>query len=511
MSLKVFDYGSILARLLLVDWSPDDLTSELSEVDSAIVRLSERSRELRERINSKNPFLSLPAEIISEISMMACSPVYKATEPDDFVMSRQPITPFKLGKTCRTWRRLVWTSPRCWDIIFLDLRRNAETYQVQVELLEGWLSRSGELPLSIHLDELEDEPEQWARSPPTEVFNLLARYSHRWLHVSTFLVYPCWKQLEKFPLPQLTSFAVGPPGNIQQAAGYRATWRISDAPLLRNAYITMFREEIVLPTHQLTQLTLESLVWQDCLSILSECAPNLVHCALSDLRTDLVNSITPAAFTLPCLSSFSAGSSAMAYNPVLRILDCITTPVLSRMQLQSGAEPLAAIGDFLSRTSCSLRELSLNMVQYMQDEVPLIALLADTEKLEKLELFCDFEGISDLILDHLNPARPQRLPQYLPAAQILLPNLRCFCYNGLMEFELETLVDMIDMQYRMAEGSEEGSGLRSEGDRNRVARPVEFNINLLKVVPSKHASLSTSAETLRRLTKEHAGIRLSLY
>ena len=509
MSLKFCDYGPILERLL-VDWSPNDLTLQLSEVDSTITRLSERSRELREQINAKTPFLSLPAEIISEISTMTCSPVYTASGLDDFVMSGQLTTPFNLGKTCRTWRHTVWASPRCWNIIFLELRRNAETYQLQVALLEGWLSRSGDLPLSIHLSsELEDEPEQWARNSPTEVFDLLARYSHRWLHVSTFLVDPCWKQLEKFPLPRLTSLAVRPP-IIGQAAGRKASWRISDAPLLRNAYILAFGKEIALPTHQLTQITLQSLVWQDCLSILSECASNLVHCSLPDLKPGLVQGTSPAAFTLPCLSSFSARCSySMPHSPVSRILDCIKAPVLSRMQLQWDAEPLTAIQAFLSRSSCALHELSLNMVQYMhQNEPSLIALLADTEKLEKLELICQMEGISDLILNHLNPSRPG-ITQHLPAAQILLPNLRYFHYNGPMEFELGTLVDMIEMRYCMAEDSDEGLGLRSEGDRNRVARPAVFNINILKVVPSKRASLSASAETLRRLRKEHAGVTLS--
>lgn len=417
MSLKVCDYLSIPAKLF-VD-SPDDLTSQLSEVDSAMAPLSEQSRELREWINAKNPFVSLPAEIMSEISMMACSPVYKASEPDDFVMARQLTTPFNLGKTCRTWRHIVCTYPRCWNIIFLHLRRNAETYKAQVALLEGWLSRSRDLPLSIHLDESEYEPARWVHNPPTEVFNLLERSSQRWLHVSTFLVFPCWKQPEKFPLPWLTSFAMRPPGKSRRGSGYKPGWGISDAPLLRNANFTAFRNTIALPTHQLTQITLKSQTWQDCVYILLACAPNLVHCALPDLNS--FNETTSAAITLPCLSSFSAGCpyprKYRANSPVSLILKCITAPVLSRMQLQwieiSGAEPLI-IRDFLSRSSCSLRELSFNIEQYMQqNEPPLIALLADMEKLEKLELICGMEGISDLILDHLNPARPQRLPQYL--------------------------------------------------------------------------------------------------
>lgn len=169
-----------------------------------------------------------------------------------------------------------------------------------------------------------------------------------------------------------------------------------------------------------------------------------------------------------------------------------------------------AVRHFLSRSSCSLCELSLNLVQYTrQNEPSLIALLSVTEKLEKLELICEVEGISDLVLDHLNPARPQRLPQHLPAAQILLPNLRDLYYNGRMQFELGTLVDMIKMRYRMAEDNDEGLGLRSEENFNRVARPAVFNINIVDVPPSQRVSLSASAETLRRLTKEHGCISLS--
>ena len=71
-------------------------------------------------------------------------------------------------------------------------------YKTRLELLESWLPRSGDL-LSIHLDQLEGEPAGLVENPPVEVFDLLVGFSHRWLHVRTFLVRPCWEGLENFP------------------------------------------------------------------------------------------------------------------------------------------------------------------------------------------------------------------------------------------------------------------------------------------------------------------------
>ena len=80
MLAKARNCGSTLAELLF-DWPPE----KLPELDSAIARLSLKSRALRKQINTRNPFLSLPAEIIPEISIMACEPVYEANDPVNIV------------------------------------------------------------------------------------------------------------------------------------------------------------------------------------------------------------------------------------------------------------------------------------------------------------------------------------------------------------------------------------------------------------------------------------------
>ena len=444
---------------------------------------------------------------------MACEPVYEAGDPDNFVKSRQLTTPLMLGKICRLWRHIVLDSPRLWNVIFLDLRRKPQVYKTQLELLESWLSRSGDLLLSIYLDELEGGPAGWVENPPVEVFDLLAGYSHRWLHVSTFLVGPCWEGLEKLPLPSLTTLAVRPPGNAHSATGLtEAIWRISYAPSLRSAYFVMFdKVGMELPTHQLTEITMKSCTWQDCLSLLAS-APNVVHCTLLDLRSHFSDD-HHAVIALPYLSSLTVGCQVGVL-----VLRSIMTPALSQMQAIWSTnlypESFASVKTFLSRSSCSLRELSFDVPHFWKpSEKALIVTLADMENVEKLELICERGGTLEPVFYHLNPARPQYTPQYLPPGRVVLPNLRCFRYRGPMTFEIHYLIKMIDMRYRMSIDGEKDMQLepvRREGNHNRIARPESFNIEILKM--KRHYSYTTLcdyADTLLRLMEEHDGITFS--
>ena len=90
---------------------------------------------------------------------------------------------------------------------------------------------------------------------------------------------------KNFPLPFLTTLVVRPPGGADSATELReAIWRISYAPSLRNGYFVMFdKVGMELPMHQLTQITMKSCIWQDCLSLLAS-APNVVHYTTSRLK-----------------------------------------------------------------------------------------------------------------------------------------------------------------------------------------------------------------------------------
>ena len=273
-------------------------------------------------------------------------------------------------------------------------------HKTQLELLESWLSLSGDLLLSIHLDELEGEP-AGLENPPVEVFDLLAGYS-------TCQDIPRTSLLRKLPLPSLTSLAFRPPGGADSATELReAIWRISYAPSLRNAYFTMFNKVgMELPIHQLTQITMKSCIWQDCLSLLAS-ALNVVHRALLDLRSYFSDN-HQAVIALPSnLSSLTVGF-LVGFLLVMRVLDSIMIPALSdagHMECKFGSKAFHQYRDFpLPIFTLNPLSLSLHVTHFWRTcEQALIATPADTESLEKSELNCKWGGKFEPVFYHPNP------------------------------------------------------------------------------------------------------------
>ncbi|KZT73978.1 hypothetical protein DAEQUDRAFT_661787 [Daedalea quercina L-15889] len=59
------------------------------------------------------------------------------------------LVPLALGSVCQYWRDVSLTSPRIWQRLVLSGRREVEASHAQAQL---WLSRSGQLPLYIHVN-----------------------------------------------------------------------------------------------------------------------------------------------------------------------------------------------------------------------------------------------------------------------------------------------------------------------------------------------------------------------
>ena len=151
-----------------------------------------------------------------------------------------------------------------------------------------------------------------------------------------------------------------------------------------------------------------------------------------------------------------------------------------------------------------------------RSEQALITMLADIERLEKLELGCKRGGKFGPVFYHLNPARPQHTPQYLPPSRVVLPNLRCFRYKGPMAFEIPHLTKMIDMRYRMSKVDEEKNSelerIERQGNHNRIARPESFDIEILEMKRDRcSTTLCDYADTLERLMEEHEGVTFSVF
>ncbi|PPQ83938.1 hypothetical protein CVT25_000691 [Psilocybe cyanescens] len=107
-------------------------------------------RNLRTEINDHHDPITrrFPPELTSrvfEISSEECGPYDLHGEiPWD-----QLFTPLILGAVCQTWRHIAWSSPSLWTRICISSK--VAMKDAYVDLVEEWLQRSGQLPLSMDI------------------------------------------------------------------------------------------------------------------------------------------------------------------------------------------------------------------------------------------------------------------------------------------------------------------------------------------------------------------------
>ncbi|PPQ95597.1 hypothetical protein CVT26_008627 [Gymnopilus dilepis] len=125
---------------------------------------------------------SLPIELISTIFV-------------HYVHSIPTTSPLTLGKICRRWRYIAWSTPELWTELTMDsLHSTSETH---IELAEEWLGRSGSLPLSIKyssyqkgtgdIDEEPIEADSEMLAYSQRMLKVLSRCSDRWHTLSLVL------------------------------------------------------------------------------------------------------------------------------------------------------------------------------------------------------------------------------------------------------------------------------------------------------------------------------------
>ncbi|KAJ6589151.1 hypothetical protein B0H19DRAFT_923037, partial [Mycena capillaripes] len=104
--------------------------------------------ELRQATQTFYPVLTLPPEIVSEI-FLNYLPTYPKIPPLFGISS-----PSLLCQICRHWRAITVSTPVLWRAIRMDganHRDSEEMLTAKLELIETWLSRSGDCPLALSL------------------------------------------------------------------------------------------------------------------------------------------------------------------------------------------------------------------------------------------------------------------------------------------------------------------------------------------------------------------------
>ncbi|KAF9467520.1 hypothetical protein BDZ94DRAFT_1318511 [Collybia nuda] len=447
-----------------------DPRQQLAEVEDEILHLETQLRKrldqrqaLKQLINAQSsPLLRLPFDVLSEISLIMF--------PELDISAYDSTTPLLLGSICKTWRDLAWATPRLWSTILVKVK-NPENYYhpPKVNLLEEWLLRSRELPVSIHLAltkprKPRDATIMW------QIMSLIARCSERWQHIN--LDIPYFFNKDFCPVPkgysQLQSLRVsGLVWNFPQDLD-----PFEAAPVLREVSLQNYMGGLF-PASSISHLTVESVSIHECLMLLQR-HPNLVNCTFGSISTFDFNS-TPLPTTVDALSLefLKLSFTHMGAEAASLLLDKLFVPSLCDLTLSvyKDVSPIDNLVSLVQRSSCRLTRLGL---LYMNiSDTQLVEGLAVLPSLRELELRVAAFGtriIKQLTLDSNQD----------PSVPVFLPNLKMLSLTLGDQNTIDSiaLVAMVRSRWRRQESAgdaEVNNGSRAES----IARLEAFNITAI--------------------------------
>jgi len=243
------------------------------------------------------------------------------------------------------WRDISLTTPQLWSRISLDIGLQGKSFEVEANLMDTWLSRTGQYPLSIEIFRTENF--QLTRHVPKPLIpKALIESCCRWKYLR---LSGSWSWLYGGALNGVRNHI----SNLQNLVYDQAQ---NDASFLHSyGPITIFEETpqlryhrcrsmihpsaFTLPWAQLVGFSAEHMSDRQCYDVLSR-APNLLTFSISAMSQSRNPPLHPI------------------HHSHLRSL-CITLPAL--LELQYTEVPAKSLLDFLSRTGCPLQTLVLGL------------------------------------------------------------------------------------------------------------------------------------------------------
>ena len=375
----------------------------ISAVDEEIARLEEtlfdlqsKRREMMEYTKAHKaliaPARTLPTELLAEIFTLCLSENWHDRRFD----VRQ--APLLLSNICKRWREIALSTPFLWSTLIFDSNKASP-----VALARTWLARSATVPLYIKISQpfVDTCGQDWT----INVLNLLVAETERWEHIDIWARYRINSHMLPFKnrLPALKSITVAIPPEVSDNTIFSP---FTEVPLLRDLRIVqgrgshpplMFR--VAHPPW--SQLTCLSVIMPDC-KFLQEILPgamSLVTLELYDISSCYDTAIT--TISLPNLKRLTfEAANPRAPNT---FFPYVTFPSLDSLNISYGSSAQAGgwLGQSnllacLERSSCSLKQISMNCVPIAPDEIR--ELLGMTPDLRSLEL----QGSSSQIFDGIS-------------------------------------------------------------------------------------------------------------
>ncbi|KAJ7510926.1 hypothetical protein B0H11DRAFT_1035343 [Mycena galericulata] len=333
-----------------------DLVSQVSSLP-----LADEPKELDDTLNTYTyPVLSVPPEIVSTI-FENFLPTYRERPPPLGILS-----PLLLCQICQQWRRIAVSTPTLWRAIqmeFLDEdTERAEIMESRICLLETWLSRSGDCPLSLCL-RYRSKSTLPGPSPIilSRVLHAIVRHCQRWEYIELLMPLEDLNVIQgHMPLLRHLTFGTS---HLPQDDDRRALALFDRAPELKSVVLTeSFVPAVIrLPWEQLTHVEGRCLWEDECAEILA-CMSQLRRCTLAICGVDIPSPISdlPVLSHLRHLELHVVASSNYNLMYFLHKLTLPTLRTLHVMERSLGPDPLNTLKRLIVRSQCTLDELGVD-------------------------------------------------------------------------------------------------------------------------------------------------------
>lgn len=343
-----------------------------------------------------SPIRRLPSELLTEI-FIHCLPRTRFIPPGD------PGSPLHLMKVCAEWYRICITSPRLWSSIVLlypaqdlTISTMSEHSTRKAALFDMWLSRSGDLSLSLSI--------QSHLLTVGKVQSLLATCARRLQHVKLLFPEKDSSMLPDCEYPRLTSLEIQSPHGLQHMsinklsdiakhapALQRFTWNSATGCAVRPLPVTLY-------WRTLTHLTLRATISiNHCLHILSQ----VTNAVQLEFGTVLAQPDEPRSLniTLPQLSSLYINS----VHSISEVFDTLTLPHLTNLSISTFLWPHASVVGLFRRSRFPLQNLIIFHASVMEAElIECLDLVQSTLK-ELTVQGSESSTVTDTLLERLTP------------------------------------------------------------------------------------------------------------
>ncbi|PPQ93436.1 hypothetical protein CVT25_004506 [Psilocybe cyanescens] len=384
--------------------------SQNSRDDSQSGEHASRASSNPNRINqTHDPILRrLPREIASLIFNFAIIPNIWTTEKHSQLSRRKIMAPLYLGAVCKAWRELAWATLRLWTSVYAyvavrdDFTGLSTINESKLDIFRQWISRTGQLPLSVQLcgtapyyesdDATEYEENEMKILYQQNVENnfgpfidILNNHSDRLRDLA--LVCPI-SLLPRFTgnsrgTPLLRCLFLTPSGLNYYPPDkvlFSIAARQPQPQVISINHLWLISVDI--DWSNLTDLLAKSFSVQECLKVLKH-APRLKHCDFRYVDRDPTDHTLHPPVQHTTIEFLSVGS--VNDDRIALIFDKLTLPALSSLAITLESQwttiPCDDLASFLERSSCILKSFYIDHGRYnIAELIPLLRNLPSVEE-----------------------------------------------------------------------------------------------------------------------------------